>query len=156
MKRYIRSAISILGMSKSRRDLEAWIEDQTFPTMIALAQLYVFPNGARTHWRREVWEKFHMMHVFRHNKQLPSAEFILSSGWKVNKSDKQVRDVIRFVIGKEVDYVPRKNIDVRELTYIMERYFEWISWQLSKSRIVEPNEVYSELDVLGLTEHISG
>ena len=155
MKRYIRSAAQmILGMSKSRRDLEAWIEDQTLPTMIAIAQLYVFPNGARTHWRREVWEKFHTMHLLRHNKQLPSANFILKSGWEVNNRDKQLRDVVRFVIGKEDAYSPRKDIDINELTYLMEEYFEWLAWRLSKSQLIEPDEVYSELDRLGLREHL--
>lgn len=68
--------IAVLGMSKSRKDLGDWIEDHTWQTMVAIAQLYAFPNGNRVHWRKEVWEKFDRMHLFRHNSKLPDAKFI--------------------------------------------------------------------------------
>ncbi len=154
MYRYIREATDyILAMSKSRVDLEAWIEDQTLPTMIALAQLYVFPYGARTHWRREVWEKFHIMHLFRHNKKLPDAQFILKSGWNVNNSNSKLENVIDFVISKEEAYQPRNDIDLNQFRNICEAYFKWLANELSQRDLLAPKKVYEELDRLGLTEH---
>lgn len=143
MKRFIFAA-------KSRSDLGAWIEDHTPQVMIAIAQLYVFPSGNRTHWRKEVWEKFSEMHAFKHNNKLPSAKFILDNSWKVN--ERYVDNVIRFVIGKEEEYTPREDINVSELYDILESYFKWLADYLSKNRFLIPQDVNKKLDELGLTK----
>ena len=148
MKRYIK-ATNIFGMSKSKSDLAAWIEDRTFPTMCALAQLYVFPNNEnKNHWRQEVWGSFNRIHVFRHNNKLPSAEFIYKSSWGVDSGF--VESAIDWAIDKEAKFTPRDDINIQELTDIMNSYFIWISEMLSKDIFISTNKVYKELDELGL------
>lgn len=148
MKRYIR-AISIFGMSKAKSDLASWIEEHTRPVMYAIAQLYVFPQSIyENHWREEVWSKFNEMHLFRHNNKLPSPEFIYENSWKPNK--KFVKRSIEWAINKEKELTPRKDIDTDELTYLMQLYFVWLSDMLSTNPDVFPEEVYKELDELGL------
>lgn len=151
MKRWIHAA-SILGMSKGRKELGAWIEDHTVPVMVALTQLYIFPYGCRTHWRQEVWDKFHEMKRFTHNKKLPDAQFILDNSWKINNSEHDIDTVIRYVIKKEKDYQPRNDIDRDELFNLMESYFKWLASRLSQEFLVDVDEVKTKLDDLGLID----
>lgn len=136
--------------AKNRKDLGAWIEGHTRQVMIAITQLYLYPNGPRRHWRKEVWEKFYEMDLFKHNNKLPDAKFILKNSWEVNK--KWVNNILEFVIDKEEDYTPREDINTEELTRILEEYFIWIADKLSKSPVVRISEVREELDKLGLEE----
>lgn len=140
----------IVGMSKSKSDLGSWIEDHTWPVMVALTQLYLFPYGPRVHWRKEVWEKFDRMHLFRHNNKLPDAEFILANSWNVNKPF--VEDAIQYAIDKEEDYSPRDDINIYELSSIMQSYFEWVASILSEHVALQKDDVLTKLDDLGLTE----
>ena len=49
MYRYIKAA------AMKQKSLAAWIEERTSPTLLALAQLYLFPdNENKLHWRKEV------------------------------------------------------------------------------------------------------
>ena len=141
---------TILGMSKSRSDLAAWIEDHTFQVIIAITQLYLFNFGNRVHWRKEVWEKFHEMHVFRHNSKLPEAKFILDNSWKINKQ--YIKDAVKFAIDKETEYTPRPAINLYELENILESYFMWLADELSKHRVITLTSVLKKLDSLGLAE----
>ena len=145
MKKYI------FGMSKSRRDLGAWIEDHTFPAMCVLAQLYLFPNvSTRKYWRQELWSKFNSMHILRGTNKLPSATFIYDNSWGVNENF--VQDAVNWAIVHEENLTPIDYIDVDELSAIMGTYFDWLSKKLSKSKFVLPKDVYETLDGLGLTE----
>lgn len=140
----------ILGMSKSRTDLSSWIEDHAWPVMVALSQLYAFPTGPRVHWRKEVWEKFDRMHVFRHNNKLPDADFIFENSWGVNS--RFVEDALQYAIDKESEtYEPRTDMNIDDLTRIMEDYFRWASLQLSNHPALKKNDVLDKLDDLGLT-----
>ena len=72
--------MQILAMTKSQKDLEAWIEDQTIPVMETLAQLYLFKGSQYTnHWRQEVWTKFYRIPKTKNKKRWLSKEFILNS-----------------------------------------------------------------------------
>lgn len=52
--------MKIPAMTKSQRDLKAWVEDQTIPVMETLAQLYLFKETEYiNHWWQEVWAKFY-------------------------------------------------------------------------------------------------
>lgn len=139
----------IFGMSKSRKDLESWIEDHTLPVMCALAQLYVFPNSQyENHWRQEVYANFNTMRRFRHNNKLPSSEFIFNSSWEINKDS--VKSALKWAKSKETELTPRKDISVENLYSLMESYFIWISEALSQEPLISSEEVYAELDELGL------
>lgn len=139
----------IYAMSKAKSDLAAWIEDHTFPTMCAIAQLYLFPEySAKSHWRQEVWSKFGQMHILRTTKDLPSSKFIFENSWGVDK--RFVEDAVDWATGHEENLTPREDIDLEYLYSLMEAYFEWASTKLSVSRALKPKDVYAKLEELGL------
>lgn len=146
MKRYI------AGMSKKRKDLAAWIEDHTFQTMVALAQLYLFSTGNRVHWRKEVWEKFSRMYPLKRTGKLPDAQFIFDNSWELNKQ--WAKNALQYAIDKEDEYTPRKGITLDEYYQIAEDYFTWLADRLSQEKQLSLSEVKEELDRLGLDENI--
>ena len=150
MKRVVRQ--NIWGMSDKRKDLGAWIEDHTKQVMIAITQLYLFPNGNRTHWRKEVWEKFYEMHRLKGSNKLPSAKFIFENSFKVHS--RMIQNHVKFVISKEDQYDPIEDIDLNQLFQIEKDYFIWLSSKLSKEDFVSKTDVLDELDKLGLTEQL--
>ena len=140
----------IVAMSKGRRELADWIDDRTPQVMVAIAQLYLFSNGNRVHWRKEVWEKFFQMKKLSGNKKLPDAKFIFENSWGTNYH--LVPQVVQYAIDKEEEYMPRKNIDYKALSFMMEDYFKWLSLQLSEEQYVNKQQVLDKLDELGLKE----
>ena len=154
MKRYIRNATQdILAMATSRKEVGARIEDHTPQTIIALAQLYLFPNGNRVHWRKEVWEKFYSVDRFKGSNKLPDAQFILKNSWEVHKDN--LNTYLQFAIGKEEEYEPRITVDQVQFYHIVKNYFTWLADILSQRGLVNVNEVRSKLDELGLGEELS-
>lgn len=143
MKRYI------VGMALGRSDLGNWIDNHTFQVMVALAQLYIFPQGNRTHWRKEVWEKFSRMYTLKSNNKLPSADFILQHSWGRNKHN--VLNALNYAIDKEDQYT-HNSYNYDEFYQIVEDYFMWLASMLSKNETLRLPDVKAELDSLGLSE----
>ena len=138
----------IYASAMRRGDLAMWIEDRIHPVMLALSQLYVFPNSEyRNHWITEVWANFHDVKLLKHGK-LPSADFILRSGWLVNKP--YAKKYIQIVIHKESSLVPRSDTSFDNLIQLMDNYFSWLADILSKDRLVDRYEVETELSKLGV------
>lgn len=144
MKRYI------LGMSMSRGDLADWIDNHTYQTLVALAQLYLFPSGNRVHWRKEVWEKFSRVYTLKRTNKLPSAQFILDNSW--NKHKPRLARIMQYAADKEDEYTPARKTTIDEFYQIAEDYFYWLADSLSREPEVLLSEVKEELDRLGLTE----
>lgn len=143
MRRYI------FGMSKGKKDLESWIEDHTFPTMCALAQLYLFPYfSAKNHWKQEVWSSFNSMHLLKTNNKLPSAQFIYDSSWGIDSV--YAKDAINWAIAHESNLTPISDIDIDFISEVMSEYFRWLSNQLSKTKFLVPEHVYRKLEELGI------
>lgn len=144
----------IVGMSMKRKDLGAWIENHTFQVMVALAQLYLFPQGNRVHWRKEVWEKFSRMYTLKKSGKLPSAKFILDNSWGMNKQN--VSRVLQYAADKESEeYLPQAHATTDDFYQIVEDYFMWLADQLSRVPALNLADVKLELDRLGLDEIIS-
>ena len=141
----------ILGMSMKRRDLASWIDNHTYQTMIALAQLYLFPTGNRKHWRKEVWEKFSRIYTLKSNK-LPKAQFILDNSWNIHKDD--VWNALDHAEAKEEVYPVRKDANHDSFYQITEDYFIWLADKFSKNPSLRLSDVYEELDRLGLDEEV--
>lgn len=145
MKRYI------VGMAMKRNDLGDWIDNHTFQVMVALAQLYLFPQGNRVHWRKEVWEKFSRMYTMKRANKLPSADFILQNSWERNK--RNVQNALNYAIDKESSYTPVSHT-YDEFYQIVEDYFIWLASKLSVNETLRLPDVRDELDSLGLTEEM--
>lgn len=144
MKRYI------VGMSMKRRDLGDWIDNHTFQVIVALAQLYLFPNGNRVHWRKEVWEKFSRIYTLKNTGKLPSARFILDNSW--NKHKNRISRIMQYAADKEDQYRAADSTTLDEFYQIAEDYFYWLADNLSQNNELLLSEVKEELDRLGLTE----
>lgn len=144
MKKYI------FGMSMNKRELASWIDNHTYQTLVAIAQLYLFPQGNRVHWRKEVWEKFSRIYTLKSSNHLPSARFILDHSWNTHKT--QLHRILQYAQDKESQYTvyPKANFD--EFYQIAEDYFYWLADQLSCHREILLSEVKQELDALGLDE----
>ena len=134
-----------------KKDLEAAIDEKTWPTLLALAQLYLFPDNInKMHWRKGVWANFHRVVPLKSKNKYPSTSFIFESSWIHNR--RNLRKIIQEAIGKEdkfeADAFRYQNWTMFEdLTF---DYFEWLSKELSKNGIVEATDVYAKLAELGL------
>ena len=138
-------------MSKFKSELAGWIEDHTFPVMCAIAQLYLFENcDVSSHWRQEVWASFKDMRLLRRQNKLPTSKFIFENSWKINEGF--VNDAVTWAIDHENTLHCQKDVDVNQLYDIMERYFKWLSDQLSKHKTISSTAVYTKLDELGLLD----
>ena len=144
--------VYIQGMSLSKKDLGAWIDNHTFQVMVALAQLYLFPNGTRKHWRTEVWEKLSRMHKLKMTNKLPSDKFIFQYTWKNNINN--VKNALQYAKDKESNLTPRDDEVYGDFYQIVEDYFMWLSGELSQSSSIEISSVLKELDRLGLVEKV--
>lgn len=144
MKRYI------LGMSMNKRDLASWIDNHTYQTLVAIAQLYLFPNGNRVHWRKEVWEKFSRIYTLKIGNKLPSAKFILDNSWNTHKQE--LGRILQYAQDKESQYEIYPDANFDEFYQIAEDYFYWLSDKLSTHKELLLSEVKEELDALGLDE----
>ena len=140
----------IFGMSMKRGDLGDWIDNHTFQVIVALAQLYLFPGGNRTHWRKEVWEKFSRIYTLKRSNKLPSAEFILSNSWDKYKG--RLARILQYAADKEDEYIPIKSAHLDEFYQVAQDYFYWLADSFSKNQELLLSEVKEELDRLGLTE----
>lgn len=140
----------ILGMSMNRSDLADWIDNHTWQVMVALAQLYLFPNGNRVHWRKEVWEKLSRVYPLKHSNKLPSAQFIFDSSWGRNK--RLIGKAMQYALDKEDKYEPREHATVSEFYQICEDYLLWMSDRLAQDEVLVLSDVKQELDSLGLAE----
>ena len=145
MKQYI------YGMSMKRKMLADWIDNHTFQVMVALAQLYLFHSGNRTHWRKEVWEKFSRMYRLKKTNDLPDADFILDCSWGRNYH--LVEYALQYAKDKESSLTPISNASYDEFYTIVEDYFIWLSRKLSSVEVLALSDVKHELDSLGLTEY---
>ena len=140
-----------IAASMCKADLEDWINDKTFPTMCAIAALYLFEDAPiRRFWRCEVWENFRSMKVRKWSRRLPSAKFIFNSSWGLNRLF--VQDAITWAIKHNSAFVLSPQVDKDELYSIMENYFTWLSTELSTCRVLASSSVLHKLDELGLKE----
>ena len=134
----------------SRSALGNWIDNHTFQVMVALAQLYLFPQGTRKHWRTEVWEKLSRMHKLKMTNKLPSSEFIFKYSFGRNKH--LIASALQYAKDKEQDLRPKDSEVYGDFYQIVEDYFMWLAGQLSATDTVEIADVLKELDRLGLPE----
>lgn len=144
MKVYIR------GMALSRNALGNWIDNHTFQVMVALAQLYLFPQGTRKHWRTEVWEKLSRMHKLKMTNKLPSADFIFKYSFTRNLDN--IASALQYAKDKEHDLKPKESEVYGDFYQIVEDYFMWLAGELSHYETLAITDVLSELDRLGLPE----
>ena len=140
----------VCGMSMSRGNLGAWIDNHTFQVMVALAQLYLFPTGTRKHWRTEVWEKLSRMHKLKMSNRLPTADFIFKHSFTKNKNN--IANALQYAKDKEQNLTPRASEVYGDFYQIVEDYFLWLAGQLSQNNTIEIHSVLKELDRLGLPE----
>ena len=146
----------IFGYAMSKRDLKDVLDDIGYNIMEHIVKLYFYRNkGAVRHWRREIFSFLHRVSVLKHNHKLPSSDFLYENLYHVNSS--KIKRIVLSVTQWYVDEYGDSDIDVNEdsisdVTDVISKYMRWLSDSLSKIGDVTPNEVYDELDNLGLFE----
>lgn len=139
----------LTAFSYNRENVAGWIEDHAYPTMKAIARLYLFPDTAvKDLWRNDVWETFHSMRTLRPSYKLPSAKFIYKNSWIPNADFAST--AIKMAL--EADYMrtPRPQYLIAEYQELASKYFWWISEKLSNVPAVSEGAVNNKLQELGL------
>lgn len=143
MKLYIKSAEEILAMSKNQMKLASDLEDVTRPIVEHLIKLRLYPNTEFvTHWRSEIASFLCEVPVFKHNKHLPSAEFIVNNTIGVDYM--LIRNLISVVISNMDSLIPAP-FDYDELVDDIVRYFKWLATNLSKTGKIARNTIFEML-----------
>ena len=135
-------------MSKSRKELKQWIEEQTFPTMCALAVCYLYNSidDEKTYKISDVYHAFNQMHLLRSNK-LPTKRFIYKNSWCINQ--RFVDCAINYAINKLDKNKMRDRINLLDFQFLCMRYFDWLSEKLSQVKIISFCDVEIKLKELG-------
>lgn len=138
MKVYIR------GMSLSRKDIGAKIEDGTQTIIIHLIKLWLYPNNeSKHHWMKEVASALFSVPTMKGRSKHPSAKFILDNTWRIHSN--LCDSYLDYVL---VDYGD-SDVDTSELFEHIEMYFEWLATELSANLIVPHKRIYAKLEELG-------
>lgn len=145
MKRYI------FANAKYKDDIEDMIQDATPQIIEPLAQLYLFPGTKICgHWRKEVWNRIPTMPLLKGRNKLPSAKFIFKNSYELFQFD--IDAIVQQALDHESDLTPdyERLANMYQFKKIVRTYFTWLSEYLSKHKVVNPTDVYNELDSLGL------
>lgn len=145
MKRYI------FANAKYKDDIEDMIQDATPQIIEPLAQLYLFPGTEICgHWRKEVWNRIPTMPLLKGRNKLPSAKFIFKNSYELFQFD--IDAIVQQALDHESDLTPdyERLANMYQFKKIVRTYFTWLSEYLSKHKVVNPTDVYNELNSLGL------
>ena len=145
MKRYI------FANAKYKDEIEDMIQDATPQIIEPLAQLYLFPDTEICrHWRQEVWNRIPTMPLLKGRNKLPSAKLIFKNSYELFQFD--IDAIVQQALDHESDLIPdyERLANMYQFKKLVRTYFTWLSEYLSKHKVVNPTDVYNELDNLGL------
>lgn len=147
MKRYI------VASAKKKEEIEDMIQDATPQIIEPLAQLYLFSESYpeyKDHWRGEVWNRIPRMPLVKRKNKLPSPELIYANSFELFKDD--IEAIMQQAIEHENNLDPDRSklCNVYRFKQLVQGYFMWLSKYLSQHKVVNPKDVYNELDTLEL------
>lgn len=152
----LKNNVPIFGYAMSKKDLKNVLDDIGYNIIEHIVKLYFYRNkGATRHWRREIFSFLHRVSVLKHNHKLPSSDFLYENLYHVNsnKIGRIVLSVTQWYVDEYGDSDVAVNDDsISDVTDMISRYLKWLSENLSRTGDVTPNEVYNQLDALGLSD----
>lgn len=139
------TVVPVLGMSKDIRTLRREIERDGENVCIHLLKLGMYPDHlSADHWTQEVYTFFNHIQRVKGKNKFPSASFIFDNTWN-SFSD----CVEMWASGLQFDY-GLSGVDVSDISFKIEQYFEWLAISLSSRGSVPRDSVYQKLKELGL------
>lgn len=141
----------IFANAKYKDEIEDMIQDATPQIIEPLAQLYLFPGTEIcAHWRQEVWNRIPTMPLLKGRNKLPSAKLIFKNSYELFQFD--IDAIVQQALDHESDLTPdyERLANMYQFKKLVRTYFTWLSEYLSKHKVVNPTDVYNELDNLGL------
>lgn len=143
----------IQEMAESRKEVQKILRGNDVEEMIEhLIRVIIFDSPRNVnHWKTEVYSKFHGLPLMKHNKRPPDRKFIFDTIW--NYFGDRLKYSIDCVIRKEPkEKLKNKsdNVLANEVYTKVLNYIEWLAKKLSEKAIVTNQEVYNELEDLGL------
>lgn len=137
----------IRAMSFDKQTISSNLVSKASPLTDHLIKLYLFSDCEYVnHWRQEVWGFLNKVPKMRHNNKFPSYKFIFDH---VSGYCDMTEEIMYQMLDKYSMLTPVR-LDVDELKSILNSYFEWLSKELASRGVVDPSEVYSKLEELGL------
>ena len=148
----LKNNVPIFGYAMSKKDLKNVLDDIGYNIIEHIVKLYFYRNkGAIRHWRREIFSFLPRVSVLKHNHKLPSSDFLYENLYHVN-SNKIGRIVLSVAQWYVDEYGDSDDDSISDVTDIISGYLKWLSENLSRTGDVTPNEVYNQLDALGLSD----
>lgn len=144
--------IYIKAQSEKKKDIASRLDNQTYECMIAIAQLYLFPNYSKYHhhWAQEVWNHFQNISKVKKTNKYPTANFILNNTWYLNNNKVQTALDAAVYHESHLNYDADRYDDIDTAKDIMFAYFIWMSERLSHEGTITFREVQNELEYLNI------
>ena len=144
--------IYVKANAKKLSDIKDDVEEKIPALVEAFAQLYLF-HGTEyvNHWRVEVWNKIPRVPMVKRRNKLPRKEDLFDAMWRTY--GKESCKFMDWAVAHEENLTPdynRLKYGKEEFAAIVKDYLTWLSEQLSKNTVIDPNDVYRKLVELGL------
>lgn len=141
MFRYIRA------MSRADKDIENKIADAAERIDEHIIKLILYPNNTEDieHWYSETYAFLHKVDKRKATNKYPKSRFI----YKALSCHNDIMDNIIRCVKSEYAYVP-KYISNSEILSTIDKYQQWLSYELSSQGAVTKQEVIQCLRSLGL------
>ena len=138
--------IRLLSMADKAYCIKRRLVDNSEQVMWHMVKIAVSTHeDSYNHWRQEIYSFLSRVPKIKSGKRYPSFKFIYDAIWEVWGDSFDT--FIRQAYGEYGDET--RAVDVADITKRAERYFRWLSEELSAKGAVTPSSVYSKLGELG-------
>jgi len=137
----------VIGMSDDAKSIYDKIGNVIGEIDDHLVKLALFPNSdSKMHWRAEVYSNLHKVPKLRSTKKFPKYKFIRE---RLSIYEDMV-DEMCLAVKREYKNLTPRNISSQEVLKLVSAYHDWLAEKLSDNGIVIGDDVFEELDELGL------
>lgn len=146
--------IFVTEFADSKKEIERKLSDSTDKIIEHLLKLYLMPiNSARNHWISEIANFLNKVNRFAGKNKFPNAKQIYAwtyFKWKDLITDSSYLDILVKNICDEYNITANESIEdlSTQFDLICEKYFRWLSIQLSTYGIVERQMIFKKLNEL--------
>lgn len=149
MKKYI------YAYAKSLGDIENDVKNHITEIELNFMMLILGPHvWTRHHWKQEIYAQLHDVSITKNDNDFPTKKQLYRWMYTDNIPDfnnpKKLRKLIKAISEKEKE-LPRPKDPVAlkdQAVELMQKYFDWLSSELSESGYVTLKEVESALDTI--------
>lgn len=143
--------IIVQAMARNRKDVDNILTSYKTRELIEhLIRLAVFDSpDNKNHWRTEVYSLLNAVPLMKHNKRPPDKKFMFNAIWSYYGDN--LVNLTKSVFKQEPnEKVKQAQNTATDIEIKVKAYIDWLTTELSKTASVDKNDVYAELDALGL------